>query len=85
MQDRKKLILLALAKTLKKFRNNKSLFTFSSENDISISIVSTIERGLKDPQLTTLFKIAEALNISLSEFIKEIEKNLPKDFSLIEK
>ncbi len=85
MQDKKKIILIALAKTLKTLRGDKSQFIFSGENDISISIISTIERGLKDPQLTTLYKIAEALNIKLSDFIKEFEKNLPKDFSMIEK
>lgn len=85
MQDKKKNILLALAKTLKKLRGKKSQFMFSSENDISISIISMIERGLKDPQLTTLFKLAEACDIKLSDFIKEIEKDLPKNFSLIEK
>lgn len=44
-----------------------------------------IERGLKDPQLTTLMKISEALDLKLSDFIKIFEKELPEDFSLIEK
>ena len=57
----------------------------ASENDISISIISTVERGIKDPQLTTLFKIAEALNIKTSDLIKLVEEQLPKGFSLIEK
>ena len=85
MQDKKKIILTALGKTLKYFRGEKSQFLFASENDISISIISTVERGMKDPQLTTLCKIAEALNIKLSDFIKEFESNLPEKFSLIEK
>jgi len=85
MQNKKTIILNALAKTLKKLRGNRSQFIFSSENDISISIISTIERGLKDPQLTTLYKIANALNMSLSDFIKELENNLPENFSLIDK
>ena len=56
----------------------------ASENDISVSIISTIERALKDPQLTTVFKLAEALNIKASELIKLIENDLPEDFTLIE-
>ena len=85
IQDKKKLILKALAKSAKKLRGDKSLFILSSENDISISIISTIERALKDPQLTTLFKLSEALNIKASDFVKLIEDNLPKGFYLIEK
>ena len=85
MQDKKKIILNALAKTMKTLRGEQSQFMFASENDISISIISTVERGLKDPQLTTLYKISEALNMNLSDFIKELEKNLPQNFTIIEK
>ena len=83
--DKKQLILNALAFTLKELRYGKSQFMFASENDISISIISMIERGLKDPQLTTIFKIAEACNISPEKFISKIIEKLPPDFSLIEK
>lgn len=40
---------------------------------------------LKDPQLTTIFKLAEALEIKPHEFIKLIEEKLPSDFSMIDK
>lgn len=85
ISDKKQFILNALALTLKELRHGKSQFLFSSENDISISIISMIERGLKDPQLTTIFKLAEACNISPSVFISKISEKLPADFSLIEK
>ena len=85
MQDKKKCILSALAKTLKELRGERSQFIVASENDIPISILSTAERGIKDPQLTTIYKLAEAYNLSFSEFAKLIEKNLPKDFSIIER
>lgn len=85
ISDKKQYILNALALTLKELRKNKSQFIFSSENDISISIVSLIERGLKDPQLTTIFRIAEACNISPSAFISKISEKLPQNFSLIDK
>ena len=84
MQDKKKIILNALSKTVKDLRGSRSQFLFASENDISTSIISTIERGLKDPQLTTLIKLAEAFGMSFSDFAKEIEKNLPANFYLIE-
>ena len=85
ISEKKQLIINALALTLKELRKGKSQFLFSSENDISISIISMIERGLKDPQLTTIFKLAEACNISPVTFISKIVEKLPQDFYLIEK
>lgn len=85
IEENKKLILQALAKITKELRGDKSQFMFCSENDISTSIISTIERVMKDPQLTTVFRIAEALNLKTSDFIKLIENELPENFSLIEK
>lgn len=84
LDKNKKLILKYLGKHTKRLRGEKSQFILASENDISVSIISTIERALKDPQLTTVFKLAEALNIKASELIKLIENDLPKDFTLIE-
>ena len=58
---------------------------FASENDISTSIVSTAERGIKDLQLTTLYKFAQAYDLTFAELALKITEKLPKDFSLIEK
>ena len=85
MQDKKEIILNALAEVVKELRGERSQFMFASENDISTSIVSMVERGLKDPQLTTLIKLAEAFDMKFSDFSKRIEEKLPKDFCLIEK
>lgn len=85
IDEKKKLIMKILGETLVRLRGEKSQFMLASENDISCSIVSTIERGIKDPQLTTFFKIAEALNMKPSELLMEIEKSLPKDFTFIDK
>lgn len=84
-RENKKIILKSLAKYTKKFRGVKSQYMFCCENDISTSIISTVERGLKDPQLTTIFKLAEAFGMKTWEFVKLIEEDLPKDFCLIEK
>ena len=85
MQEKKEIILNALAEVVRDLRGKRSQFMFASENDISISIVSMVERGLKDPQLTTLVKLAEAFDMNLSDFSKLIEEKLPDNFSLIEK
>ncbi len=85
LKRKKKIILEALAKTLKELRGEQSQFMFSSENDIGIDIVSKSERGIKDPQLTTLYRIAEAFELTFSELAHKIEQNLPDGFFIIEK
>ncbi len=85
MQEEKKKLICALAgQALKKMRGKKSLYTLSGEYEISTSLLNNLERGLKDPQLTTVFKVAEALGIKASEFVKMIEEELPEGFSLVE-
>lgn len=83
--DKKKIILKALAKVVKDLRGKKSQFMLASENDISTSILSTIEREMKDPQLTTMFKLAEAFNLNITEFMQLISAELPDNFYLIER
>lgn len=83
LDKNKKQILKLLGKHARELRGERSQFILASENDISVSIISTIERAM--PQLTTVFKLAEALNIKPSEFIKLIENDLPKNFSMIDK
>lgn len=85
LDKNKKLILKLLGKHIKNLRGEKSQFILASENDISVSIISTVERAIKDPQITTVFKLAEALNIKTSELLKLIEDDLPKGFSMIDK
>ena len=45
------------------------------ESDISKGGLSEIERGLKEPRISTLYKICERLGISLKEFF---------DFEIVE-
>mgnify|MGYP003774834211 CR=1 FL=1 len=35
--------------------------------------ISLLERGLRQPTITTLFNLAKALNVSASSFVKTIE------------
>lgn len=85
LNDKKKVILMALAKTLKQLRGEQSQFMFSSENSIPIDVINKVERGIKDPQFTTVYRIAEACGLSLDEFCKVFQNYLPNDFSIIEK
>lgn len=87
MQDEKKQILKnIIGELLKEERKKKkkSLLMFSYENSISSSALNYIERGLRDAQVTTLWKILEAHDIKMSDFFKIIEKKLPKDFKFLD-
>lgn len=62
-------------KVLKNLRTNKNI---SQEKlaelcNLDRTYISLLERGLRQPTLTTLFKISNALEIKASEFIKIIE------------
>lgn len=82
MQAKKRqLILNALAKTSKRLRGGKSQFMLGAEYDIPSSVISDLERGVKDPQLTTLIKLSSAFGLKTSEFMQEFEKELPTDFT----
>ena len=82
MQDKKDKFLFELARIVKKYREraNLSINKASHEIDLSKSIWSVIEQGKRDPQLSTLWKISEVLNIPLSLLIKDMEIELGQDF-----
>lgn len=81
----KRIIQQQLSEIIKKYRlsKNKSISLISDEIGMTKSMWADMEKAVKDPQLTTLWRVSEALEIPLSELIKELEKNLDKDFSLI--
>ena len=62
----------------------KSSVLFAYENDIPKSTLTRIERGENEAQIVTLRKIAEAFGLSMAEFFKEIEKDLPSDFKIFD-
>lgn len=80
----KQLLQKALAKVIKKYRDKegKSITLISAEIGMTKSIWGDLEREQKDPQFSTLWRIAEALDIPLSTLILEIETKVGKDFSL---
>ena len=72
-----------MSEKIKKYRksSNKSISLICDEIDLSKSIWSDLE---KDPQFSTLWRIAEGLNIPLSEIIIEIEHELKGKINFIE-
>ena len=64
---------------------NKSQTTLAYEYDLDSGNLSRIETGQITPKLTMLWRIAEALEIKLSDLIKILEKELGPDFYTGEK
>jgi transcriptional regulator with XRE-family HTH domain len=44
--------------------------------DLDRTYISLLERGLRQPTITTIFKIADALDILPSELVKKVEMEL---------
>ena len=89
MQDvylkNKKQLQKALSEIIKKHRlnKNKSISLISDEIGMTKSMWADLEKAIKDPQLSTLWRVSEALDIPLSVIVIELEKALGKDFTLI--
>lgn len=75
-----------LGEAVKKHRDNKnkSINLISNEIELSKSIWADLEKGKKDPQFTTLWRISESLGIKMSELLKYIEGELPENWKMIE-
>lgn len=75
-----------LAQVVKNHRNgqNKSISKISAEIMMTKSMWLDLERGIKDPQLSTFWRVAEALDMPVEKLIVEIKNKLGKDFSLID-
>jgi len=76
----------ALGEIVKKYRleKNKSISLISAEIGMTKSMWADLEKGIKDPQLSTLIRIAEGMNITASQIIEELEQKLGKNFTLID-
>ena len=69
------MIIKAFKEVLRELRvkNNLSQEKLAELCDLDRTYISLLERGLRQPTITTIFKLTEALNIDPSEFIKLIE------------
>lgn len=76
----------ALAQVVKRHRKmqNKSISQISAEIMMTKSMWQTLEKGKKDPQYSTLWRVAEALGVSVEEISSEVSEILGKDFSITE-
>ena len=84
MQAEKIKLQTTLAEIIKKLRNKKSITQLANEIDLSKSVWFNLEKGERDIQFSTFWRIAEGLDIKPSDLVKEIENQLGEDFSFIE-
>lgn len=57
-----------------------SINQFAHEYDLDVGNTSRLENGLIESKVVTLWKIAEALEMKLSELIKIVEEKIGNDF-----
>ena len=65
----------------KEIKKSQTLFAY--EYELDSGNLCRIENGKIEPKLTMMWRLAEALNIPLSELIREVEQRLGKDFKII--
>jgi len=68
-----------VGENLKRIRKarNLTMDTLSNESGVSKSMISEIERGIRNPSVTTLWKIANVLKTPLNYFLKDDAKSSP--------
>lgn len=83
MQERRKELQFAIAKIIKKHRK-KSITKSADEIGMGKSIWADLENGIKDPQISTFWRISEAFDIKPHVLLEEIEIELGDNFSFFE-
>ena len=83
MQVVRKKLQLAIAAVVKRHRQ-KSITKSADEIGMGKSMWADLENGIKDPQMSTLWRIAEGLDIKPHLLVEEIEEYLGEDFSFLE-
>lgn len=86
MQESKIIHQKTIAEIIKEYRlkEKKSISLISNEINLSKSIWSQVEKGVKDIQISTIWRICEALEIPLSTLILEIEKRTKGKINFLE-
>lgn len=83
MQDLKNELQMAIAIVVRAHRT-KSITKSADEIAMGKSMWADLEKGIKDPQFSTLWRIAEGLEIKPHELVKMIEDKLGENFSFLE-
>ena len=71
-QEKKNILLNAIGQIIheKRIAKSKGILLHSYEYELSSSSLMLIEKGERDPQITTLWKIVNSLDMSLEHYEK---------------
>ncbi len=85
-KTKKQLLLKTIGEIVKekRLRLKKGILLLSYEYDIPNTSLAQLEKGKRDVQISTLWKLSEALEMTFPEFISEVTNRLPKNFKLID-
>lgn len=83
MQELKNKLQKAIAKVVREHRT-KSITKSADEIAMGKSMWADLENGIKDPQFSTLWRIAEGLDIKPHILVKMIEDEVGEGFSFLE-
>lgn len=80
------IIFKVLAKVVRREREKlgKSQRLLADEFALQHSLICRLENGQNEPKFISLWSVAEALGIKLSDLIKLVEEELPAGFSLLD-
>lgn len=81
MERQNKQLHIHCGKVLRELRNQTGLSQeqLGLECNLDRTFISLLERGLRQPTLTTLFILSDKLNISPSALIQKIEEKLAEE------
>ena len=71
-----------LGSLVKELSRNKKKSILAYESDLPRSVVHYIMEGVKDPQLTTFWRLAVGLEMKPSELLALLEKKVGADLDL---
>ena len=83
MQAHRKKLQQITGKIVKKLRT-KSITKSADEIGMGKSLWADLENGIKDPQFSTLWRVAEGLEVKPHVLVKMIEDEIGEDFSFLE-
>ena len=75
-KDLPRLISLEVIRLLRKERTRRqiSMLRLAQQSGLSVAMISYVERGMRNPTLDTLLRIAIALDVDLSKLLKQASK-----------
>ncbi|MBW2187567.1 MAG: helix-turn-helix transcriptional regulator [Deltaproteobacteria bacterium] len=72
---------IAFGQVLKKYRMQVQMSqeALALECGLDRTFISALERGIRQPSLKSLFKVAKTLNISPDQIVKDVDEMLSRD------